>query len=135
MEQLILGQNYENTEIANIFKCSNQGGIRKSLKTKSIVIIAKYTDCLYTHENSGDIINFMGMGKLGNQEMKRQNKSILVAKDEGFKIHLFEMFEDKIYTYAGVVELIDNPFMKKAPDDKGNERDAIIFPLKRLNNK
>jgi len=95
IEDLKIDQVLENKEIAETFLCSNQGGIRKSKKTKTIVLLAKFDDCSYKHRKEGDILYFTGMGKKGDQEMKRQNKSLLNAKEEGFTLHLFELYEAK----------------------------------------
>jgi len=131
IEDLKIDQVLENKEIAETFLCSNQGGIRKSKKTKTIVLLAKFDDCSYKHRKEGDILYFTGMGKKGNQEMKRQNKSLLNAKEEGFTLHLFELYEAKKYIYKGVVELISPPIIEKQLDDENKERDVFMFPLKR----
>jgi len=130
IEDLKIDQVLENKDIAETFLCSNQGGIRKSKKTNTMVLLAKFDNCSYKHRKDGDILYFTGMGKKGNQEMKRQNKSLLNAKEEGFTLHLFELYEDKKYIYKGVVELISTPIIEQQLDDNGEERDVFMFPLK-----
>ena len=130
IEDLKIDQILENKEIAEIFLCSNQGGIRKSKKTNTIVLLAKFNNCSYQHRKEGDILYFTGMGKKGNQEMKRQNKSVLNAKEDGFTLHLLELYEDKKYVYKGEVELISNPAIERQLDDNNEERDVFMFPLK-----
>jgi len=100
IEDLKIDQILENKEIAEIFLCSNQGGIRKSKKTNTIVLLAKFNNCSYQHRKEGDILYFTGMGKKGNQEMKRQK------------------------------ELISNPAIERQLDDNNEERDVFMFPLK-----
>jgi len=131
-KSLKLGDKIENKDIALLFQCTNQGGIRKSNKTKTVVLIAKFTDCLYKHRKENNILYYTGMGKVGNQELKRQNKAIVEAKENNFHIHLFEMHEEKVYTYCGEVELTDTPFIEEQTDDNGNIRDVLIFPLKNI---
>ena len=121
-----------NKEIADFFKVTNQGGIRKSLKTKSIVVIAKFTDCSYKHSKKEDILYFVGMGKKGNQQLTRQNKALFDAKKEGFAIHVFEMYEEGNYTYKGIHEISGDLLNEKQLDDNGEERDVIIFPLEKI---
>lgn len=128
---LNIGDKIGNKDIAEYFLCSNQGGVRKSKKTNTIVLIAKFDNCSYKHRREGDILYFTGMGKTGNQEMKRQNKSILQAKEEGFALHLFEVYEEGTYEYAGEVELADQPVVEEQVDDKGDMRDVFMFPLKK----
>ena len=127
---LKIDQVLENKEIAEIFLCSNQGGIRKSKKTNTIVLLAKFNNCSYNHRKDGDILYFTGMGKKGDQEMKRQNKSLFNAKKEGFALHLLELYEDKKYIYKGEVELISKPIIERQLDDNKEERDVFMFPLK-----
>ena len=129
-KDLKIGDKIGNKDIAELFLCSNQGGVRKSKKTNTIVVIAKFDNCSYKHRKDGDILYFTGMGKNGNQEMKRQNKSILQAKEEGFSLHLFELYEEKTYEYAGEVELVDQPIIEEQADDTGKIRDVFMFPLK-----
>ncbi len=37
------GQTISDEELARIFKCSTQGGMRRSLKTRTLVIISDHT--------------------------------------------------------------------------------------------
>jgi len=130
-KDLKIGDKVGNKDIAELFLCSNQGGVRKSKKTNTIVLIAKFDNCSYKHRKDGDITYFTGMGKNGNQQMKRQNKSILMAKEEGFNLHLFEVYEEKTYIYAGEVELVEKPVIEQQNDDSGSLRDVFMFPLKK----
>ena len=131
-KSLSIGDKIGNKDIALLFQCTNQGGIRKSNKTKTVVLIAKFTECLYKHRKENGIIYFTGMGKVGNQELKRQNKGVLEAKENDFHIHLFEMHTEGVYTYCGEVELAGKPFIEEQPDDNGNIRDVFIFPMKTI---
>jgi len=132
---LKVGDKIINKDIAELFLCTNQGGVRKSKKTNTIVLIAKFDNCSYKHRKDGDILYFTGMGKNGNQEMKRQNKSILNAAEEGFILHLFEVYEEGTYEYTGVVELTGTPVIEEQTDDSGSMRDVFMFPLKKKENK
>ncbi|WP_319371783.1 restriction endonuclease [uncultured Ilyobacter sp.] len=129
-KNLKIGDKIGNKDIASLFQCTNQGGIRKSNKTKTIILIAKFTECLYKHKKENDIVYFTGMGKIGNQELKRQNKAVAEAKENDFYLHLFEMYEEGVYTYCGEVELIGVPSIEEQRDDNGKIRDVFIFPLK-----
>jgi sugar fermentation stimulation protein A len=128
--KLNIGEILTNKEIASTFGCSNQGGIRKSKKTNTIVAIAKMTDCLYSHREEKDIFYFMGMGKKGNQELTRQNKALAEGKKEGYEVHLFIMYKEGEYTYKGTVDIDRSIETSRALDSDGKERDVIIFPLR-----
>lgn len=130
IKDLKIDQVLENKEIAETFLCSNQGGVRKSKKTNTIVLLAKFNNCSYKHRKDGDTLYFTGMGKKGDQEMKRHNKSVLNAKEDGFNLHLFELYEDKKYIYKGEVELVSTPIIERQLDDNKDERDVFMFPLK-----
>jgi len=128
---LIIKNEYTNKEIAEIFKCSNQGGIRKSKKTNTVVVFAKYNNCSYKHKKDGDTTYFCGMGKKGNQELKRQNKSLYEAEKDGFSIHLFEMYEEGIFIYEGEVTVNREIGSDTQVDDQGDEREVLIFKLEK----
>lgn len=128
---LKIGEVIDNKSIAEYFKVTNQGGIRKSLQTKSVVIIAKFTDCLYKHRKDNEILYFVGMGKKGNQAISRQNKALFDATKEGYKIHLFEMYEEGKYTYCGTQKICGDVTSEIQKDDEGKDREVLIFPLKK----
>ncbi|MBZ4684242.1 MAG: hypothetical protein PWP46_2206 [Fusobacteriaceae bacterium] len=130
---LELNQEVTNKEIAEIFQCSNQGGIRKSNKTKTIVIIAKFLDCSYKHKKDGDMLYFVGIGKKGDQQLTRQNKSLYNAEKEGYSIHCFELYEENKYIYKGEMTLAKEIFTEEQIDDNGKMREVLIFPLKYKN--
>ena len=71
------------------------------------------------------------MGKKGNQTLTRQNKALFEAEKEGYKIHLFEMYEEGKYTYAGVQKLSGDVITEIQKDDDGENREVLIFPLKK----
>jgi DNA-binding sugar fermentation-stimulating protein len=133
-KSLKIGDKLENKEIAEAFGCSNQGGIRKSKKTNTVVCLAKFTACSYKHKKDGDIVYFTGMGKKGDQTLARQNKALANATKEGFDIHLFAMYEEGIYTYEGR-RIIDGDIgTDRQVDDNGEERDVLVFPLRTVGN-
>ena len=41
IDKLVIGNIYTNKDIANTFKCSNMGGMRRSKATNSLVLITK----------------------------------------------------------------------------------------------
>lgn len=125
-----IGDKLENKDIAEAFACSNQGGIRKSTKTNTIVCLAKFTDCLYKHKKDGDTVLFTGMGKSGNQVISRQNKALFNATKEGYDIHLFGMYEEGVYTYEGRRVIDGDLLSDKQVDKDGKDREVIVFPLK-----
>lgn len=136
IDDLIVGKAYSNNEIANTFKCSNMGGMRRSHETNSLVLIAKHNNPLYDDQWSSDgILNYTGMGTTGDQSIEfSQNKTLAIAAKEGIKVYLFESYVDNEYYYDGEVELIGPIFQAEEIDVDGNLRTVIKYPLRRKDN-
>lgn len=134
IQDLVVGNKYSNNEIANVFECSYMGGMRRSHKTNSLVLIAKHNNPLYDDQwNNVGIFNYTGMGTIGDQSINfNQNKTLALSKQNGIKVYLFESYKDNEYYYDGEVELYGSIFQAKEIDAKGNLRTVIKFPLKRI---
>lgn len=134
IEDLIVGNVYSNSEIANTFKCSNMGGMRRSKETNSLVLIAKHNNPLYDDQWTDDgILNYTGMGTENDQNISyAQNKTLTIAEREGIKVYLFESYKDNEYYYDGEVKLAGTPYQSEEADINGVIRKVIKFPLKRL---
>lgn len=134
IEDLIVGNIYSNSEIANTFKCSSMGGMRRSKETNSLVLIAKHNKPLYDDQWTDDgILNYTGMGTENDQSISyAQNKTLVIAEKEGIKVYLFESYKDNEYYYDGQVKLIGAPYQSEETDINGKIRKVIKFPLKRI---
>ncbi len=137
IDDLIIGEKYSNSEIANTFKCSNMGGMRRSHETNSLVLIAKHNNPLYDDQWSDDgILNYTGMGTVGDQSIEfSQNKTLAIAASEEIKVYLFESYADNEYYYAGEVELAGSIFTSEEIDAEGKLRKVIKYPLRRKDKK
>ena len=132
MNNLTIGNHYNNDDICNTFLCAPQGGMRRSHKTNTLVLVANHTKSLYEDEWKLDTMNYAGMGSKGDQSLEfAQNKTLSESNENGINVHFFEVFTDKVYTYQGQVTLIDKPFQEVQDDEDGNSRSVWIFPLKR----
>ena len=134
IEDLIVGNIYSNSEIANTFKCSSMGGMRRSKETNSLVLIAKHNNPLYDDQWTDDgILNYTGLGTENDQSISyAQNKTLVIAEKEGIKVYLFESYKDNEYYYDGQVKLIGAPYQSEETDINGKIRKVIKFPLKRI---
>lgn len=134
IEDLIVGEVYSNSEISNTFKCDFMRGMRPSKATNSLVLIAKHNNPLYDDKWTEDgILNYTGTGKIGDQSISQaQNKALFLAKQEGVKVYLFESWKDNEYYYVGEVELVGSPYQSEEPDENGDMRLVLKFPLKRV---
>jgi 5-methylcytosine-specific restriction protein A len=125
------GDTIDNDTLRAIFKCSSQGGMRRSIRTNSLVLISDHTKSTYEDKWIGNIFHYTGMGLTGEQSLSfHQNKTLVESKENGVKLYLFEVFEEGHYVYIGEVELADGPYRSRQPDSEKNIRDVYIFPLK-----
>ncbi|WP_245808895.1 HNH endonuclease [Shouchella patagoniensis] len=129
--ELKYGVQVSNEKISQLFKCSNQGGMRRSLKTNSLILISDKTK-LYHDREEEKIFYYTGMGKKGNQSLHfQQNKTLAESQTNGVDIHLFVAYKKRIYTYKGQYELVEDPYQEEQKDEDGNVRQVWIFPLRR----
>ncbi len=128
---LDIGEIYDNDQIQRIFKCSSQGGMRRSHRTNTLVLISNQTDTLYNDVLKCNFFHYTGMGKSGDQSLNfAQNKTLNESKENRVNVHLFVVFDKGKYTYLGRVELDDTPYQEDQTDENNNTRKVWIFPLK-----
>jgi 5-methylcytosine-specific restriction protein A len=125
------GSEVDNQRLCSLFKCSPQGGMRKSKTTNSLIIISNHIKSIYDDRWQGEVFHYTGMGMSGDQSLDfMQNKTLSESSKNGVDVHLFEVFEDKIYTYIGPVTLSDAPYTETQPGGDGHKRQVWVFPLK-----
>jgi len=130
---LTQNQIIDNDTLVDIFKCSPQGGMRRSRQTGTLVIVSNHIKSLYDDRWIDGILHYTGMGREGNQDFSEtQNKTVFESDTNGIEIHYFEVFQDKEYTYVGQMILADKPYMENQLDDNNANRLVCVFPLKLL---
>lgn len=130
---LNIGAEITNDEMRTIFQCGNMGGMRRSKKTGTLVIISDNTKGLYQDIWKNGVLYYTGMGKNGDQVLEgNQNGTLYHSNTNGVEVHLFEVMKKTIYTYKGVVKLAGEPYISKQLDEQGHLRDVWIFPLRPL---
>ncbi|PHM64185.1 restriction endonuclease [Xenorhabdus stockiae] len=130
------GDEFNNKQVCEIFGCSPQGGMRRSHGKNTLILVSNHIKSIYDDRWDGNILHYTGMGSKGDQSLTfSQNKTLFESKYNGVKIHLFEVFKDKKYTYVGEVELADETYTEKQPDIEGNERLVYVFPIKLVTGK
>lgn len=108
---LEIGQIITNKKLREIFKCGNMGGMRRSLRTNTLVLVSDHTKILYEDRWYGDILHYTGMGKRGDQDINAaQNRTLNESKMNGVDIHLLEVFKSNSYTYMGRMKLAGQPY-------------------------
>ena len=128
------GSRIDNATLCDIFKCSTQGGMRRSHTTNTLVIVSNHIKSIYEDRWFDDVFHYTGMGMEGDQDLSfAQNRTLSESGSNGVSVHLFEVFEDKYYTYIGLVVLAGKPYVERQPDQNGNDRKVWMFPLKLKN--
>lgn len=125
------GQELTNNELYEVFGCGNSGGMRRSKKTNSLILISSHVESIYDDRWDGNVLFYTGMGQNGDQSLDfNQNKTLGQSKVNGVQVFLFEQFKVNKYTYLGPVELISEPYTEQQPGQNGRLRTVYIFPLK-----
>lgn len=129
--KLKIGEVINNDTLCRIFHCSPQGGMRKSNTTNTLVIIANYVKGIYHDKWIGGVLHYTGMGLNGDQNIDyMQNYTLYHADKLSIDVFLFEVMEEKEYTYCGKVHMVDNPYTEIQLDENGNKRKVWMFPVR-----
>ncbi|MEG0144601.1 MAG: HNH endonuclease [Clostridia bacterium] len=130
IDKLKVGIVVNNSELMDTFLCGSQGGMRRSIRTNSLILISDHTK-VYHDRWHNDVILYTGMGLTGNQDFQfMQNKTLYESQSNGVTIHLFEVLKPKEYTYMGIAELTDTPYTEQQYDQDENPRSVCLFPLR-----
>lgn len=125
-----IGAEITHDQMRTLFKCGNMGGMRRSKQTGTLVIISDDTKGLYRDVWKNGVLHYTGMGKIGDQVLEgNQNGTLFYSDTNGVEVHLFEVITRAVYTYRGVVKLVDKPYKSRQPDDNGNMREVWMFPV------
>ena len=136
IKQLIPGTVLNNQQLCDIFKCSPQGGMRKSNTTHTLVLITNHVESVYSDVWDDDVLHYTGMGQRGDQSLEfMQNKTLNEIEFNGISVHYFEVFKDKEYTYSGRLIKAASPYQTQQYDANQLLRKVWVFPLKLIDNK
>lgn len=129
---------YSNNDLREIFKVSNQGGMRKSNATNSLVLISKHSNDPERNpyedkwEKDG-LFHYTGMGLRGNQDLNyMQNRTLNNSNFNNVNVYLFESYSSNEYIFKGKVVLAKEPYAIDEYDRDGRIRKVYKFPLKVL---
>lgn len=135
ISQLIVDSLYTNSDIVKIFKVSNTGGMRRSRRTNSLVLISKLSNAIesnpYEDKWVEGIFHYTGMGLKGNQELKgNQNFTLAESNKNGIDVYLFESSKPNEYNYRGKAQLYGEIYEVSEVGSNGQIRRVYKFPLK-----
>lgn len=127
---LEIGEEINNARLCKIFGCSPQGGMRKSNKTNTLVIVSDYTRGIYHDKWIAGVLHYTGMGLSGDQDINyMQNRTLNESDYNGVDVHLFEVMDPTVYTYCGRIKLVGKPYTEIQPDQDGIKRKVWMFPV------
>lgn len=131
IQDFVINEVYSNQDITNAFKCSPQGGMRRSHATNTLVLVSDHTgNSIYGDKWIDGRIHYTGMGQTGNQSLNfMQNKTLNESNLNNISVYLFEVFKSTEYTFAGEVKLVAEPYKENEKDKDGNNRIVYRFPL------
>ena len=128
---LNIGDVVKNSDIVEIFKCGNMGGMRRSSTTNTLVIVSDYTKGIYHDKWIGGVLHYTGMGKSGDQDINwAQNATLAGCMHNGVDVHLFEVIDEGEYVYCGRIELVNKPYTDTQPGEDGINRKVWVFPVR-----
>lgn len=132
LSRLKIGERYTNSDITEIFVVSSQGGMRKSNRANSLVLIIRHdSGNPYDDRWDNGEIRYTGMGLNGDQSVEyKQNKTLAESGTNGIEVHLFESYDEPDYVYHGQVELSGEPYYEMQNDESGKPRRVVKFPLR-----
>lgn len=88
---LEIGQILKNSDIVEIFKCGNMGGMRRSKAINTLLIISDYTKGIYHDKWIGGVLHYTGMGKNGDQSINwAQNATLATCKTNDVDVYLLK---------------------------------------------
>lgn len=127
------GDVIDNDRLTSIFGCGPQGGMRRSLKTNTLVIVSNHVKSIYDDRWIGDVFHYTGMGMAGDQSLDfMQNRTLAESPKTGVEVHLFEVHRPKEYQYQGRVVLAAPPYQESQSDADRQLRNVWVFPLRKL---
>jgi 5-methylcytosine-specific restriction protein A len=130
IEGLEPGAELDNEELRKTFGCGSRGGMRRSLKTNTLVIISDHVSSIYEDRWISGVMHYTAMGTKGDQSLDfMQNKTLTQSGVNGVDVHLFEVLQPQVYTYVGEVALAAEPYQETQADDEENPRVVWVFPL------
>lgn len=124
------GEEIDNKRLCEIFGCGPQGGMRRAHKTGTLVIVSNHVESIYGDRWVDGVLHYTGMGQQGDQTLiGNQNKTLAESATNGVRVHLFEVFRPRVYTYDGEMSLIGKPYQETQFDAEGQKRKVWVFPL------
>ena len=69
------GSNLNNDDLVLQFLCSPQGGMRRSNRTNTLVIVSNHVASIYDDRWVDDVLHYTGMGQVDHQSLEFNQNS------------------------------------------------------------
>jgi hypothetical protein len=121
-------------DLKRIFKGQEEGGMRYSKTTKSLLLVTdrkKFSGTsIYGDEWVDGILHYRGTGQRGDQSLDfAGNKRLMRARQEGTAVHVVERTGRGRYRYLSRADLVDEPYRRNELDADGKTRMVWVFPV------
>ena len=128
--QLPRGAILKNDALMMLFDVGLMGGMRRSVRRGHLVVVSDHTKSIYEDRWEGDVLHYTGMGKIGDQELVDQNRTLAESSQSGVDVYLFEVFEPGKYVFHGKAMVAATPYREIQPDKEQRLRNVWMFPLR-----
>ncbi|QKJ25590.1 hypothetical protein HRU87_05310 [Aquiluna borgnonia] len=130
---LRVGEVYLRSELHQRFGGNPRAGICPTKSGMVLVFSDPASGAPFGYDIHDEVVSgiyrYTGEGRSSNQQFVRGNKAMLSGD-----LRLFARVDAKSWIYVGEVALADPPFeLCQAPDQRGEEREVIVFHLQALN--
>ena len=131
------GTELTSTDLKSIFKGQEEGGMRYSKATRSLLLVTDHkklsATSIYADEWVDGVLHYRGTGQRGDQNIDFAGNSRLVhAATDDTGVHLVERSGKGRYRYLGRVDLAGDPYRRNEVDADGKMRLVWVFPLRLL---
>lgn len=130
VDELQPGATIDNAKLMSLFDVGTMGGMRRSTARNHLVMVSDHTKSLYEDRWEGNVLHYTGMGKLGDQTLTSQNRTLAELDRSGITVCLFEVFIAGRYIFHGPVDLAGPPYQEDQPGEDGRLRKVWMFPVK-----
>jgi hypothetical protein len=122
-------------ELNDIFRGQQQGGMRYSRATNSLVLVTDRKKLsgtsIYGDEWIDGVLHYRGTGQRGDQSIDfAGNAKLMHAERDDTGVFLVERTKHARYRYLGLVELAADPYRRNEPDADDRMRLVWVFPLR-----
>ena len=129
------GTELNSKELNDIFRGQQQGGMRYSKATNSLVLVTDRKKLsgtsIYGDEWIDDVLHYRGIGQRGDQSLEfAGNAKLMHAQSDDTGLFLVERTKHARYRYLGRVELTGDPYRRNEPDADDRMRLVWVFPLR-----